>query len=90
MEKSCLSGFGNYAAFALLEIPVGPGNSRSCSFHHSSFSVLLSFCFVFFPFLLYFPFDCLPDAQIIKKKVFSSSPLPDFPNECSGFTDLPE
>lgn len=82
MEKSCLSGFGNYVAFALLEIPVGPSNSNSCTFHHSSFSV--SFIFLF---LLYFPFDCLPNN---KKKGFSSSPLPDFPYECSGFTDLLE
>lgn len=83
MEKSCLSGFGNYVAFALLEIPVGPSNSNSCTFHHSSFSVFLSFCFFYF-------ISHLIAFQITKKKGFSSSPLPDFPYECSGFTDLLE
>lgn len=76
MEKSFLSGFGNYVAFPLLEIPVGPCNSNSCTFHHSSFSLNLH---VFLSFLLYFPFDCNFFQEIL-----SSSLLPNCPYECSG------
>lgn len=71
MEKSCLSGFGNYVAFALLEIPVGPSNSNSCTFHHSSFSVFLSFCFFYF-------ISHLIAFQITKKKRFFQFTPPRF------------
>lgn len=70
MEKSCLSGFGNYVAFALLQIPVEPSNSNSFTFHHSSFSVFLVFCFVFFPFLTLFPIWLLSKYPPRQKKNF--------------------
>lgn len=63
MEKGFLSGFENYVAFPLLEIPVGQCDSISCTFHHSSFSLcLLHFALnlqVFLSVLLHFAIKCL-------------------------------
>lgn len=82
MEKSFLSGFGNYVAFPLLEIPAGPCNSNSCTFHHSSFSLNLH---VFLSFLLYFPFD----RNFFKRDSFQFTP-PKLSLWMQWFIDLPD